>query len=101
MRKLFAEKMAFADRDTREWYTYFHQFVEMLGKEKVKDGPNEETMLALASMFDGKPLEPFYRHLEERTDEIQREIKGLRVFKRTPAEPPPKVGEPWLFVPMR
>jgi hypothetical protein len=101
MRKLFADKMAFADRDTREWYAYFHAFVEMLRRHEVKHGPNDETVAALASMFEEKPLEPFYRHLEERTDDIQREIRGLRVLKRRPAEPPPKVGEPWLFLPSR
>lgn len=100
MRALFASKMAYADSDTREWYRYFYAFVEMLRVHGEKDGLTDETSLALSSSLEEKPLEPFYKHLQARTDELQKEIKGGR-SKRSKVELPPEPEEPWLYLPMR
>lgn len=103
MRTLFAEKMAFADPDTRDWYNYFYAFVELLRVDKENSESHflsQESAIALSSMFEEKPLELFYKHLLERTDQLQREIRGV-VGERMVAPTPPEVGEPFLFVPAR
>jgi hypothetical protein len=96
MRELFAEKMAYADPDTREWYGYFYAFVEMwrvYREEGERQFMSKAVLGALGSMFDEELLQPFYAHLSERVDYLQREIQGERVEKKR-APKVPEIGSP-------
>jgi hypothetical protein len=96
MRELFAEKMAFADADTREWYAYFYAFVEMwkVYRDESEDQfMSREVKGALASMFDEELLQPFYSHLNERVDNLQNEVRGVSTPKKA-APKPPEVASP-------
>jgi len=94
MRKLFADRMAFADPDTQAWYDYFYSFVEMW---EVIRQDNAEHFLPgavradLARLFDKDLLQPFNAHLRERCTYLQRAIAGEK-SPRTPAPPPPSSG---------
>jgi hypothetical protein len=91
MRKLFAEKMAYADPDTRAWYGYFYAFVEMWRVYREEgDGQfmSQEVLGALGSMFDEELLRPFYAHLNARVDYLQKEIQGVRIEKAAASMPP-------------
>src|ERR1043165_494748 len=91
MRKLFADKMAFADPDTQVWYDYFYAFVEMW---EVFRKDNEERFLPstvrgdLGRLFDEQMLQPFNAHLRERCAHLQRAIAGDKSPKNTAPSPP-------------
>lgn len=100
MRELFAKKMAYADPDTREWYAYFYAFVEMrlvCRENETSQFMTNEVQGALGSMFAERLLQPFYAHLAERVDYLQREIQGEMVEKK-PAPASPEVGRPKDFL---
>jgi hypothetical protein len=97
MRKLFAEKMAYADADTREWYEYFYAFVEMwrvYREENEAQFMSRDVLGTLGSMFDEGLLQPFYAHLRERVDYLQKEIQADEKLTKVPAPPPPVVDHP-------
>lgn len=91
MRKLFAEKLAFADEDTQPWYDYFYSFVEMWNVTRTNKGeqfispPVEATV---GAMFDEELLQPFYAHLRERAAHYQSEIGGKHRSKAQAPSPP-------------
>jgi hypothetical protein len=94
MRDLFAEKMAYADPDTREWYEYFYSFVEMWRLLRENDTHGRSLFPSgvsgkLWTMFSEDGLEPFYDHLRDRVHFLQVEIAGGRPQKTGAPKPPP------------
>jgi hypothetical protein len=75
MAKLFCENFWLADADTRDYYPHLIEFIEIWDRVLDKSIPGE--VLDKLKHSEEK-LMPFYRHLQERHDELRGKIKEAK-----------------------